>query len=195
MCHFSPIRQTRPLFCPYLEEEKTTLARPSHPTNNSRLAERIAALKKHIKEYCAKLARNQWDEICNAINGSRYQKRTWRLLKNFLGPHPAPVPSLEKHHFLLGSDALAIQLRDLYIPPALHSLYYNYMGASNAELDEPFTLLDLDWALEQLKRKSAPGEDQITYTLIRNLTDKDKEHFLDIINSHLDEGTLPSSWM
>ncbi|KAH9361983.1 hypothetical protein HPB48_014922 [Haemaphysalis longicornis] len=54
------------------------------------------------------------------------------------------------------------------------------MGASNAELDEPFTLWDLEWALEQIKRKSAPGEDQITYTLILNLSDKDKEHLLDI---------------
>lgn len=89
------------------------------------------------------------------------QKRTWQLLRELLGPQPAPVPTLEKHHSLLGAEDLTTQLRNLYIPPPLPSLYSPYVGASNAELDEPFTLWDLEWALEHLKRKAAPGETRL----------------------------------
>ncbi|KAH9371718.1 hypothetical protein HPB48_006494 [Haemaphysalis longicornis] len=103
--------------------------------NNSRLAEGVAELTEHTKEHCATLARNQWNEICNTINGSLDRKRTWHLLRKLLGTHPAPVPTLEKHHSLLGLDALATQLRDHYIPPGLPSLYLNYMRASNSELE------------------------------------------------------------
>ncbi|KAH9378325.1 hypothetical protein HPB48_016889 [Haemaphysalis longicornis] len=111
------------LSCPYLEEETTNLARHPHPTNNSRLTERISESTEHVKEHCATLARNQWKLICNAINGTLNQKRTWHILVKLLGIHPAPVPTLEKHYCLLGSDALATQLRDLYIPPALPSIF------------------------------------------------------------------------
>lgn len=162
--------------------------------NNARLSDRVTELTRQVKEHCVTLDTNQWNKICNTINGTLNQKRTWHLLRELLGPQPAPVPTLEKHYSQLGADALTAQLRDLYIPPPLPSLYTPYTGASNVELDQPFTLWDLDWALEQLKRKSVPGEDQITYSLIRNLSDKDKEHFLSIINLHWEESTLPASW-
>ncbi|KAH9376183.1 hypothetical protein HPB48_017175 [Haemaphysalis longicornis] len=70
----------------------------------------------------------------------------------------------------------------------------DYSGEPNSDLDRPFTLRELEAALVGNAKRSAPGEDAITYTALRNLPDNAKEFLLQIFNQAWDSGSLPSSW-
>ncbi|KAH9368214.1 hypothetical protein HPB48_009563 [Haemaphysalis longicornis] len=80
------------------------------------------------------------------------------------------------------------------LPPPLTPSYMDYSGEPNSDLDRPFTLRELEAALVGNAKRSAPGEDAITYTALRNLPDNAKEFLLQIFNQAWHSGSLPSSW-
>ncbi|KAL1417511.1 hypothetical protein MTO96_000608 [Rhipicephalus appendiculatus] len=53
---------------------------------------------------------------------------------------------------------------------------------------------ELERALAQNKAGTTPGADNITYTLLKNMPDSDKEFLLDQINEHWTSGILPDEW-
>lgn len=166
----------------------------SQQPHNQQLRERLQHLDADITTHCSTLDISNWNRVCDQINGTLHQKTAWHLLRSLLGPQPPPAPTLDKHLALQGSTDLIQALQNLYIPPALTSNYPSYSGPENPTLDSPFTLADLDLALAKNSRKSAPGEDTITYCLLRNLPEANKKQLLTYINEHWSEGTYPKEW-
>ncbi|XP_077556747.1 LOW QUALITY PROTEIN: uncharacterized protein LOC144170656 [Haemaphysalis longicornis] len=60
-----------------------------------------------------------------------------------------------------------------------------------AAFEAPFTAAELDRAIQNAKRKSAPGADGITYQAIRNLNEEQRSRLLDFYNQCWSSGTLP----
>lgn len=60
-----------------------------------------------------------------------------------------------------------------------------------AAVNAPFTAAELERALDNTKKKSAPGADGITYQALRNLDAKHRSRLLDTYNTHWITGTLP----
>ncbi|XP_018309354.1 RNA-directed DNA polymerase from mobile element jockey-like [Mycetomoellerius zeteki] len=61
-------------------------------------------------------------------------------------------------------------------------------------LGDSFTREELNLALTQANKKSAPGLDQISYVMLASLPDKYREFLLDIFNRLFKEGIVPNSW-
>lgn len=63
-----------------------------------------------------------------------------------------------------------------------------------AAFDAPFTAAELARAIQNVKRKSAPGADGITYQAIKNLNEEQRSLLLDFYNHHWISGTLPEQF-
>ncbi|KAG0422881.1 hypothetical protein HPB47_001329 [Ixodes persulcatus] len=190
----APSPQPDPYLTRLWKRRKRILRHINQQPLNHQLRERLDDVNKEIITHCDVLDISNWNKVCNEINGSLHQKSSWNLLRSLLGPHSPPIPTLAKYLTLQGSRQLTQTLEDLYIPAPLSSNYPSYTGPENSELDRSFTLVELNWAFTQNVKKSAPGEDAITYTLLRNLPEEDKEQLLAHINTHWSEGTLPQEW-
>jgi len=64
----------------------------------------------------------------------------------------------------------------------------------NHELDKPFTIVELNIAINSTKSGSAPGIDQIDNCVISSLPHEYQIHLLKIYNDILTEGTFPEQW-
>ncbi|KAH7932663.1 hypothetical protein HPB49_000527 [Dermacentor silvarum] len=61
--------------------------------------------------------------------------------------------------------------------------------------NEPIRVYELKAALDQARRRSAPGADRITFQMLRNLADAEKERLLECFNTIWGTGFLPESWL
>ncbi|KAH9377859.1 hypothetical protein HPB48_014659 [Haemaphysalis longicornis] len=161
---------------------------------NTELASRIAALRDEIVAHCASLEHSRWSALCDNLDSALHSRSTWSLFKSLLGTKPTLAPTLAKALAQGTASDLFNQLASLYLPPPLTPSYMDYSGEPNSDLDRPFTLRELEAALVGNAKRSAPGQDAITYTALRNLPDNAKEFLLQIFNQAWDSGSLPSSW-
>ncbi|KAH7954730.1 hypothetical protein HPB49_021333 [Dermacentor silvarum] len=173
---------------------KRLLSRIRTQPNNIQLRHTLDILNTDILTHCSILETTNWNRICDSINSSLHTKSAWLILRSLLGPQPAPLPTIQKHLSEHGATSLLQQVTDIYVPPPLPSLYPEYTGPSNSGLDSPFTLPDLERALAQNNTGTTPGADHITYSLLKNMPDSDKEFLLNKINEHWANGTLPDEW-
>jgi len=62
------------------------------------------------------------------------------------------------------------------------------------ELESPFTFLEYDAAVSSIKLKSAPGSDQVDYSIISSFPENFASLLLQLFNSILAEGVFPPQW-
>lgn len=86
-------------------------------------------------------------------------------------------------------------LEDKYINTSVSADHISaYNGTANPEMDRDFTTAEIRVAIDRMRRGTAPGPDQITTTLMANLSDDMLELFADQINKYWQEGMLPQEW-
>lgn len=64
---------------------------------------------------------------------------------------------------------------------------------SEDKYNVPFTLTELRNVLDGCKN-SAPGKDEICYSMLRHLSDKGIQKVLDVFNKVWEEGKCPAGW-
>ncbi|XP_070389271.1 uncharacterized protein [Dermacentor albipictus] len=161
---------------------------------NAQLSSRIAALRAEIVAHGTSLEHSRWSALCDGLDSALHSRSTWSLFKSFLGTKPALAPTLAKALTQGTPSEVFDKLTSLYLPPPLTPSYPAYSGDPNPDLDRPFTLRELEAALAANASRSAPGEDTITYTTLRNLPDHSMEFLLQTFNNAWDSGCLPSAW-
>lgn len=78
----------------HLWEAKTSLnARWKQQRHNRKLRKKIAHINRQLEEHCRTLSRQQWYDICNAVDGQLHNGSTWRLLRHLLGKRRASLLS------------------------------------------------------------------------------------------------------
>lgn len=124
-------------------------------------------------------------------------KRTWALLRSLIQPS-SPKDPLSK--ILLATDTnpeiLEQELiRALYpdsTPTPTSNLTPRQFDVT--PLDSPFTLGELMSALASFRRSTTPGEDAVTYKLLKNLPKTAHTKLLEIFNVIWDTGQIPAKW-
>lgn len=58
-------------------------------------------------------------------------------------------------------------------------------------MDTPFTIVEIEAAVQSLTRNTTPGKDKIPNKLLRNLDTTALEALLDYINEHWTAGKIP----
>lgn len=68
-----------------IEAKNSILARWKKQRLNRKLRKKIAELNRNMEEHCRELCKQQWHELCNAINGQMHNGKAWNILRQLLG--------------------------------------------------------------------------------------------------------------
>ena len=186
-----------------LEAKKSLLDRWKGQRFNRKLRKKIAELNRTIEEHCEVLSKQQWDELCNSVDGQMRVGGKWNLLKHLLDDTNSK--SNQRHviekvlHEAKRSEPMGViadKLANRYLPvgSVRPTDYPTYKGEPNPTLDEPFSTSEVRAVLHNLNGRSAPGPDGISNRALRNLDDDSIEYLTEEINRVWKQGLLPDTW-
>ncbi|KAH8039562.1 hypothetical protein HPB51_007505 [Rhipicephalus microplus] len=145
---------------------------------NSKLRHSIAEISERENAYEQQLETASWATFRDSLRGTIHTSKTWAILRSIMEPGKTKTSANRTLKKLAGEfpgtdHALFAKLRDKYIgafttPPCTLA----YQGQENAVLDAPITKAELFAAAQAAKRNTAPGLDQLTNAMIRNLSDE-----------------------
>ena len=112
--------------------------------------------------------------------------------------HPNPVDKAEQlcQQFVMRSDPLNLNAATQKILDTLHPQREAMIPQainSNCVTDQPFNISELELALHR-KKDTAPGEDECTYSMIRQSPMIFKLQFLKLCNQTWEKSKLPNKW-
>ncbi|KAG0436899.1 hypothetical protein HPB47_017709 [Ixodes persulcatus] len=184
-----------------IEAKNSILARWTKQRLNRRLRKKVAELNRSIEEHCRTLNRQQWDQMCNAVDGQLHNGKAWSLLKHLLDA--TNTKSHQRDHLARlihkeigerGKDLVAARLRAKYLPETPTAQHGPYKGEPNEELDRGFSVEEIRTAQHELNSRSAPGPDGVSNRALKNLDDRSMEQLTDYINTCWQRGSLPRQW-
>lgn len=186
----------------HLIEAKTSiLNRWKGQRLNRKLRKKVAELNKAIEEHCRTLCKQQWDELCNAVDGQLHNGKAWQILRHLLDNTATKTHQrqclarlLHTNVTALGQQAVIDALIHKYLPLGPPVTHADYCGKANTPLDEDFTKEEIRAALHHLNGRSAPGPDGVTNKALRNLDENSLSRLTDYINERWRAGTIPVQW-
>ncbi|KAG0413267.1 hypothetical protein HPB47_009602, partial [Ixodes persulcatus] len=151
--------------------------------------------------YAANLTGQNWNTLCDKLNGTLGTARTWSLLRHLIQPGQAKSDRAKGIYKLLHATNLTdseclTQLRQRYLPPPDTPRYADYTGPPNnlPYLNAPITDIEIRAALTDIRRNTSPGPDKIRYSLLYNLSDSETTQLTTYLNEVWESGTLPKEW-
>lgn len=165
-----------------VESRKEALTRYNRLSSTENLIE-LNRLTAVIKKKIKKSKRKKQEELIEEINPRTPVKRVWEIANMLKG-------SNNKESFnLISEDPRAAE----------NFLKLNYGNIEtikcyreNKSTDEIMKLEDFDKIISN-KRNSAPGKDEISYEILKNLTEEKKQIIVQSLNLIWGEGKLPES--
>ena len=181
------------------------------------LRRKINTCRKEWREACkavsnAKLEarKDQWKEIVSSAIGDLDERRMWQFIKSLNGSPDTNSPNealkignkrivspkkkaelFVQHYAKVSKLKLSREERKL-------SLKLKRLLGSKVEQPETFpdfTMQELETAIKRMRRKGAPGEDDIPPAFLKELGPVAKKELLDICNQSLRESKCPQIWL
>lgn len=168
---------------------------------NRKLRKKVTELNRSIEKHSALLCRQQWDKVCNRIDGSLQQSKAWSLIRHLLDE--TKTKSYQQNRMAqvmheaeksLGKEELIKKLKTKYMPQTETEKHPGYAGAPNEKLDREITTRELTQAIRELNSRSAAGPDGISNKALRNLDDSSIEVLTKYYNKCWQSGKLPMQW-
>ncbi|XP_077547760.1 uncharacterized protein LOC144160007 [Haemaphysalis longicornis] len=120
---------------------------------------------------------------------------TWGLVRHLIDPLGSNLTKVLNTYDGDGRKLVAdLTARYLKTDRGKFQIPETYDGPANDKLDEPFPLAELWNAINDSNRRSAPGGDTITYTLLGNMSDGAAKRLLGHINRTWETSLLPMEW-
>lgn len=153
-----------------------------------------------MRRHLEKLSRQRWQDFCAKLDVRKPLSNIWRVVKgmrsNISQLHPFRALSLhenisqreaaEEYCKLLSASSSA-QMR----PRPKHVISPQ---AAVPALDLPFSIQELNAAISDVKKRSSPGHDGITYEAITHLSQHSRLRLLEYYNATWLHGAVPSDW-
>ena len=172
------------------------------PNPNNKLALQEASHNLRITAFQSK--NNSWLKWVNQLNGQTRNRDFWRRIKSVKGTptrpdiHPNPE---NKANELIDSFAQRTLVTNLplHTQRDLNNKFRHRQQLINKAINvsstsnTPFTIQELDIALLR-SRDTAPGEDNLSYSMISKSSIETKTIMLRLFNKSSSLVTLPSSW-
>lgn len=184
-----------------IEAKASILTRWKSQRLNRKLRKKVAELNRNIEQHCQILCKQQWDELCNSVDGQLHNGQTWKLLKHLLDntktkshQRDCMARLLYTEVKKLGEERVAKILCQKYLPLGPSVTHGSYAGRPNASVDEDFSSEEIRAALHALNGRSAPGPDKVTNKTLRNLDDDSVDKLTDFINEQWRQGSVPKQW-
>ncbi|KAG0436123.1 hypothetical protein HPB47_018134 [Ixodes persulcatus] len=171
-----------------------------HKSGHRRFIKRkLRITQQTIEDYTTALASERWMTLCEGFNGNTSTPRAWSVLRSLLGPTKTcnGVRRVALKEAITPQE-LAERAASEFFPHTSQPITTTYERDDPVEdfesYSQPFTLFELNHALNTTNTHSAPGADQITTTQLRNHPDTYKQALLEEINRIWEEGKLPPTW-
>ncbi|KAL1486265.1 hypothetical protein MTO96_031460 [Rhipicephalus appendiculatus] len=128
---------------------------------------RLRKIQRTIEEYTTTLASDRWMVICESINGQTHTSKVWAILRSLLGQRKtyngAARVALREG---ISAQELAEQAAQVFFPhQTSHPTDTTYQKDESSEdsepLNSPFTMLELEHALQHANARSTPGADGV----------------------------------
>ena len=159
-----------------------------------------SALKEHFNERWEEMVSNLEPDTGSLWRISKSLKRERRSVSHPLhGPHGLVYGDDEKAEVFADSLELTCHpvetdVDDDIIDEIEDSVELHLNSPQTCSPLKPVTLAELMEVIRSLKKKSAPGEDNLSNTALRHLPKKDVVQLLSIFNSSLELGYFPEPW-
>jgi ribonuclease HI len=132
-----------------------------------------------------------WKKFCAAISPDVPPSTVWRNIRRYRSAFTDSRPSYIH-------SSLADEFLDKIAPPFVPQQNIPLVSISNptqfhSGLNAPFNLNEIKAVMSYVK-DSSPGIDGIPYSFMTHLSDSSLSYFLNIINSIMLSGNVPSSW-
>ncbi|XP_077539808.1 uncharacterized protein LOC144152414 [Haemaphysalis longicornis] len=181
------------------EAKQSLQRRLSKQKLNRNLRRRIAYLNREIEEYANELTRQNWYSTCNRMDSEMGLGKTWNILRYLIDSQECKTTqrhNLSKiiHDYPRSDKDLLEEIKNRYIGSNPKENLKPYEGTPNPELDRPITTAEVWEAIQDLRTKSAPGQDGITNKIIRNLDDDSVEALAQYLNLRWQMGSIPKQW-
>ncbi|KAG0438026.1 hypothetical protein HPB47_017181 [Ixodes persulcatus] len=166
---------------------------------NKTLKKKIGEVTAKALEHANSISWSNWNQKCEALQGTLGTAKAWRLLRNLLDPTSNKLQtrhSINKiiHDFKGSNEELIGRLKTRYIGSQANAEYLGYSGEANEELDKDFTMEEVKRAAQDLKRNSTPGKDGVQNRLLRNLDEESYETLTRYLNEIWSSGRIPPDW-
>jgi len=160
---------------------------------------------KHNRSSCTKILKKQkrlgWKKFCSQFSSKTPTSEIWSLVKSFKKRKFSQSSSFSDDS--LQTQFLNDAISKLCPPSCLHVCWHSlnsfleedlYNPTIFKELDNPFSLSELNLAINNTNIHSAPGLDQLDYNIIASLPPEYIHILLRIYNSVFAEGSFPNQW-
>lgn len=172
-------------------------ARRTKTMEDSRAARKA---QKKVHNYLDALSRRRWREFCGSLDTAKGLCHVWRVVRGLKtrAQQRHPFRALGLHYGCSDieiAEAFCKQITQLLYPPLKDGPYKNPVPlARDASLDLPFTLNELSYALQDIRKHTAPGPDGVTYSALSRLNESARLRLLEFYNTSFLTGTLPAEW-
>ncbi|XP_070387864.1 uncharacterized protein [Dermacentor albipictus] len=158
--------------------KKSMQRRASRQKLKRKIRKKIAEINREIETHCARLCEQEWQELCDTMNGNMSAGQMAKL----------------RHKYKDDPEAFAEEIVQTHLARPEGQSHPEYCGAPNEELDADFSVQEIRTVLQLLKTNSAPGPDRITNKILRNLNDDAIQKLCEYINACWKEGQIPQEW-
>ena len=164
----------------------------------------LAKQKKTFKE----ARRNSFIKYISELKHDSPITLVWTRIRKLMGKFtPSPLPVLKINGSWISDPKEVAEAFERHFSDISSASHYNNNFSSirnnttvvprfsnNSEVyNFLFTMEELDYALSSCSPTS-PGEDEILYLMVINLSTSSKKFFLDVLNQFWNSGTSPDSW-
>jgi len=175
-----------------------------------RLQKAIAQRTLRIEQY------NYWTDYCNSLNNNTNLTSVWRMAKKMTGVNSnTNIPTLNKNNIQhvtdlekanLIANTIASNSADINYSTAFQQHRINMETKWRADTDtsinlpyidainEKFEIHELTAAIKQCNRNSAPGNDDITYQLLKKLPNLALKKLLEFFNYLWEREQIVPEW-
>ncbi|KAM7303068.1 uncharacterized protein ISCGN_018576 [Ixodes scapularis] len=185
------------------EARQGLLKRWKKQKRNRKLKVRIALLTREAEEYAEKLGIQNWNQLCDRLQGTLSNRKTWAILRSLLAKTESKKVTCQHiqrliHNYQGSEEDVLEAITEKYIGNQQQQTttitHLDYEGKSNPELDQPFSRAEIVAALRNLTRNTTPGRDRVNNKTLRNLDDRATECLLKHINESWETGKIPACW-
>ena len=160
------------------------------------------------RKYYKKAKRDSWLYYINGINSKTPMRFVWKKIRKLSGKFvPSPLPTLKINNTIITNPSDVAEHLGKHFSDISSSK--NYSSTLQKKIKDPKIVLDLGpnkevynakFSLKELRdvlsstEQTAPGEDNILYSMIKHLPEPAKQFLLKIINKIWETGILPKTW-
>lgn len=137
--------------------------RASQQKLNRKIRKKIAEINREIEAHCVRLCEQEWQELCDTMDGNMSAGRTWKILRHLLDPTSTRTATRVqmaklRHKYKDDPQAFVEEIIQTHLTRPTGESHMEYCGAPNEELDAEFSMQEIRAVLQLLKTKRSPTE-------------------------------------